>query len=256
MNVTKIEWVRGADGKPGYTWNPISGCKNDCPYCYARDLYNRFGWSFEPQFHPDRLEGPFKVQEPAKIFMGSVTDPCAPWILGTDWMDQVFEVIRANPRHTFMTLTKFPENLAKFKFPPNVWVGITIDNQARADGIEHLLEVPNVRFISFEPLLEPIRIFLSSVDWIIIGGCTGRNKFTPPKEWVEALIAEAQRWGVPVFLKDNLGYPQVIQEYPVAHFMVCNSCQRFYDCHWLQSRQMRCGMARSRMGLDPFLKVC
>jgi len=40
MNRTKIEWVKNPDGSQGYTWNPITGCLNGCPYCYARKLAN------------------------------------------------------------------------------------------------------------------------------------------------------------------------------------------------------------------------
>ena len=40
MNRTTIEWVKNPDGTQGYTWNPITGCLNGCPYCYARKLAN------------------------------------------------------------------------------------------------------------------------------------------------------------------------------------------------------------------------
>jgi len=40
MNKTKIEWVKNPDGSQGYTFNPITGCLNNCPYCYARKLAN------------------------------------------------------------------------------------------------------------------------------------------------------------------------------------------------------------------------
>jgi len=40
MQKTSIEWVKNPDGTQGYTWNPITGCLNGCPYCYARKLAN------------------------------------------------------------------------------------------------------------------------------------------------------------------------------------------------------------------------
>ncbi len=40
INRTKIDWALNPDGLPGYTWNPITGCLNNCPYCYARKLAN------------------------------------------------------------------------------------------------------------------------------------------------------------------------------------------------------------------------
>ena len=36
MNKTKIEWCDS-------TWNPVTGCYHGCPYCYARNMINRFG---------------------------------------------------------------------------------------------------------------------------------------------------------------------------------------------------------------------
>lgn len=46
MNKTKIEWTKGPNGEPGYTWNPVTGCLHGCEYCYARRIANRFkGWT-------------------------------------------------------------------------------------------------------------------------------------------------------------------------------------------------------------------
>lgn len=33
---TKIDWCDSS-------WNPVTGCYHDCPYCYARGIANRFG---------------------------------------------------------------------------------------------------------------------------------------------------------------------------------------------------------------------
>ncbi len=35
MNRSKIEWC-------DHTWNPITGCRHECPYCYARTMTARF----------------------------------------------------------------------------------------------------------------------------------------------------------------------------------------------------------------------
>ena len=64
MNRTKIEWT-------DYTWNPITGCKHGCWYCYAKKLTQRFKKvfpnGFEPTFYPERLKEPYKVKKPSKI---------------------------------------------------------------------------------------------------------------------------------------------------------------------------------------------
>lgn len=36
MNATDIEWC-------DVTWNPMTGCKRGCPYCYAKGIAKRFG---------------------------------------------------------------------------------------------------------------------------------------------------------------------------------------------------------------------
>ena len=55
MNRTGIEWT-------DFTWNPVTGCKHGCPYCYAREVANRFPAhfpnGFEPMFRPKRLDEP------------------------------------------------------------------------------------------------------------------------------------------------------------------------------------------------------
>lgn len=40
MNRTKIEWC-------GHTWNPVTGCRHECPYCYAQDIAWRFRTQWE-----------------------------------------------------------------------------------------------------------------------------------------------------------------------------------------------------------------
>ena len=35
MNKSKIEWC-------DHTWNPITGCRHNCSYCYARRMTARF----------------------------------------------------------------------------------------------------------------------------------------------------------------------------------------------------------------------
>jgi DNA repair photolyase len=53
FNITNdnIEWAK-------YTWNPVTGCLYNCPYCYARDIAMRFTGHFKPEFHEKRLDAP------------------------------------------------------------------------------------------------------------------------------------------------------------------------------------------------------
>lgn len=210
MNKTKIEWC-------DYTWNVVTGCLNNCQYCYAKKIYHRFNRSFEPQFHPERLYDPMKLKHPAKIFACSVSDL---WGKGVEpyWRIKVFDVIRSCTRHTFIILTKQPHKINFDEVPEkNVWLGVTVTGQEDIYRVIHLGKFKGIRFVSFEPLLYPITFnntALDGIDWVIIGGKTGHRPFIPPKEWVDKIIAEARGRSILLFLKDNLHYHQVIQEFP------------------------------------------
>jgi protein gp37 len=75
------------------------------------------------------------------------------------------------------------------------------------------VEAP-VRFVSFEPLTGPTINIPGWADWIIIGAMTGPGAIKPKPQWVQGLMDEADKNSVPVFLKDNLHWPEVRQEWP------------------------------------------
>jgi len=216
INTTPIEWTDA-------TWNPMTGCTRRCHYCYAKKLAEgrlrgRFGYPqndpFAPTFHIDRLNEPMKRKKPTKIFvcdMGDLFNVDVP----TKWITRIMSVVRDCPQHTFQFLTKHPNGLLKWVFPSNAWAGITIDEQGRAYtvGVLRSVKAP-VRFISFEPLLEPITLNLKGVQWIIIGAKTGKDPFQPEPKWVQYLIDQAMALGIAVFLKDNLKWKEKIQQFP------------------------------------------
>ena len=98
MKRTKIDWV-------DCTCNPVVGCKNGCPYCYARKLNDRFhfidDWS-EPKFFPERLKQ-FESKKPKSVFINSMSD-IAYWEI--EWAREVMAAIRENRQHTYIFLTK------------------------------------------------------------------------------------------------------------------------------------------------------
>lgn len=73
MNRTKIEWAT-------MTWNPVTGCKHGCEYCYARRITERFGTLNKgPQpedeglsFVPDEPERFWELDEPVRSEAGRV----------------------------------------------------------------------------------------------------------------------------------------------------------------------------------------
>lgn len=202
MRKTKIEWC-------DVTVNPVIGCKNHCPYCYARRLNDRFkfipNWN-APQFFPERLKE-FKSKKPKSIFINSMSD-IAFW--KQEWFDIVIEAIKENPQHNYIALTKHPNlvnELTKkkaIKHISNLFVGLTVTMQA---DIGKLLW--GIRWLSIEPILEPIDIRMpeiSDIDLIIIGAETGNRagKVIPEKKWIDDIVRQADERGIRVFMKNSL----------------------------------------------------
>jgi protein gp37 len=223
----KIDWT-------DYTWNPITGCLHDCDYCYVKRLAKRFGYSTEPQLHPHRLKDIATLKHPAKIFVCSTGDMWGDWVK-REWIDQVLDVVRQYPQHTFQFLTKNPERYLEFDLPYG-WYGASIDGtpntvksyEAYGDpyadipgGVAPLYILKNkypdfVTFYSFEPLLSMTSIprFDWPVDWIIIGADSNKGANKIPLYWVDTLITIARANNIDVFIKDNVGMLRSLKYFP------------------------------------------
>lgn len=223
----------GSVGWAGWSWNPVSGCLHDCPYCYARALAQRFRQTFAPTLHPERLaiprsqrrsdDAPLLMQ---LVFTVSAGDLFGEWV-PQPWIDAVLAAIGDAPQWTFLLLTKNPQRLVGQSFPPNAWVGATVDTQARADAIAPILPYidASVVWISCEPMLEPLRFdaaALAWVDWVVVGAQTRQPRAParqPEWEWVAALTEQARAAGAALYAKDNLALPEGasrVVEYPSA----------------------------------------
>lgn len=216
MNRTKIAWT-------DYSWNPITGCKHGCWYCYAKKLTQRFKKNFpngfEPTFYPERLKEPYELKKPSKIFVCSIADLFAPWT-SIKWREQVVDSMLWCPvKHTFQLLTKNPENISKqVEFPDNWWFGVTVSSRNEMWRVDELLKVRcKIHFASFEPLLGLIDFHTSclrGLEWVIIGKLTGSKKVKLDWMWVSEILQECKRHNIPVFMKNNLRCPFPIQEFP------------------------------------------
>lgn len=201
---------------PSYIFNP----KRMDPYPYG----------FEPTFHKYRLNEPGKRNKPTKIFVSSMGDLFGEWV-PDEWIEEVLAVARKCPQHTFIFLTKNPKRYQEFEFFNNCWIGTSIAATANITRAWELLKLP-LRFNTFfsiEPLLGPIDLneyellhknwrdkytIGKYVDWLIVGALTGPGAIKPEKEWVQGIINQCKSAEVPVFLKDNLNWPEKIQEWP------------------------------------------
>lgn len=235
---TKIEWATE-------TWSPVTGCtkiSEGCANCYAermsKRLAGRYGYPevdpFKVTFNPFRLHQPLKWKKPKRIFVCSMGD-----LFHADvhvaWIDQILNVIHECPQHIFMVLTKRPENI-KHKLlswyhngerrtfawadvmPGNVWLGVTAENQKRADErIPILLDIPAaVRFVSVEPMLGPVSFSHhwlglcekgspcgehGYLDWVICAPETGPGRRPYNIKWIRYLKNQCIAAGTPFFLK-------------------------------------------------------
>ena len=196
MNKTKIEYCH-------YSWNPITGCKHECPYCYARKIANRFHGGFDPHFHPKRLSQPAKVKKPGIVFVCDMGDIFSP---GVDpaWTEKVLEACEQAPQHQYLFLTKNPVGYSYRWFlnqRPNWWYGVTVTREEEAK--KHFNKGKNW-WVSFEPLLGEIKTIPTNIGWAVIGRATNfKSEFQP--EWAWSLIRDLGEKGVPVFCKNNLG---------------------------------------------------
>jgi protein gp37 len=215
-----IEWA-------SWTWNPVTGCKHGCPYCYARDIATRFygKGGFEPKFHPERLSAPAKTRSPRpsdpigerNVFVCSMADLFGEWV-PQKWIDAVLEAVRMSPQWNFLFLTKNPVRLVGIDWPANAWVGATVDCQARVAAAERAFAqiTASVKFLSCEPLLERITFRdLRVFDWLIIGPKrVGSGHEQPQWEWVENLLSQARAAALKVYFKPHLSVRP--REYPKA----------------------------------------
>lgn len=218
--------MNGPDNPIGwcnFTWNPVKGlCPVNCPYCYARRIYERF--HYDPTIRLDKKElyAPLKLKKPAKIFVDSTIELFGEWV-SDDWIYDIFNIVCDVPQHTFQFLTKFPQGMNRFVFPWNCWCGVTIeDDKHYARAYELHWVTASVKFVSFEPLHSAIQFDpgdLDDVNWVIVGAETGtrKGKITPKEEWIQNIIDQADKWNVPVYLKNNLTpywFGELRQEFP------------------------------------------
>jgi protein gp37/ParB-like chromosome segregation protein Spo0J len=223
-----IEWAK-------WSWNPVTGCKHGCKYCYAKvdaelhyeDLPK--GKRFEPTPRFDRLTAPFNTKVPKEredepgirnVFVCSMADLFGEWV-PKDWIDKVLDAVRNATQFNFIFLTKNPKRLSEFTFPDNAWVGATVDEQFRADStVEAMQSVKaKVRFLSCEPLMEAVSFKgLGGIDWLIIGAQTAQGQcpeYQPPWEHVQTLVDQATQAGVKIYIKKNLtSRPPEQREFP------------------------------------------
>lgn len=237
---SKIEWTDA-------TWNPVRGCSRvseGCRHCYAEGVAARFSgpgqpyeglaertakgprWTGKVRLIESQLDLPLRWRKPRRIFVNSMCDLFHESLPDLA-IDRVFAIMALAPHHTFQVLTKRPERMRAYltdsatplkhtgSWPlPNVWLGVSVENQEAADErIPLLLDTPAaVRFLSCEPLLRPVDLtdYLVEtartnrdwyLDWIISGGESGTGARPCHPDWIRTLRDQCAAASVPFFFK-------------------------------------------------------
>ncbi len=214
-----IEWTQA-------TWNPVTGCDRvsaGCDHCYALTLAARLkamgqakyqrdgdprtsGPGFGVTVHPEELDTPTRWRRPRRIFVNSMSDLFHPKV-PAGFVAQVFEVMAETPQHIYQVLTKRPKRarqlLRGWTPSPNVWLGVSVEDDSQVDRAVVLREVPlAVRFLSCEPLLGPLpSLDLTGIDWVIVGGESGPSFRPMQPDWAIDLRDRCLGADIPFFFK-------------------------------------------------------
>jgi protein gp37 len=161
---------------------------------------------FKLTLQPHMLELPLRWKRPQRIFVNSMSDLFHGEV-PIEYILQVFDVMRRANWHSFQVLTKRSDRLAQLEplldWPPNVWMGVIVENDDYRDRIDDLRQTGAVlKFLSLEPLLGPLpNLDLRGIDWVIVGGESGRNARAIDPAWVVDLRNQCQNARIPFFFK-------------------------------------------------------
>jgi len=224
----------------------------------VRTTFHEPRWTGEVRFIPEALDLPLRWTKPRRIFVNSMSDLFHEKV-EDEWIERIFVVMARAPQHTFQILTKRPERMRRwFQEPtedgsfaldmtkqtwplPNVWLGVSAEDQATADErIPLLLQTPAaVRWVSYEPALGPVdflsqwhdwlagwateteadkrdgtlcpvQVRTEKLDWLVVGGESGPGARPFDLAWARSAIAQCRAAGVPVFVKQLGSQPRGI----------------------------------------------
>lgn len=224
---TGISWTH-------HSFNPWIGCSEiseGCAFCYAKKLATgKMGLQVWGRRKPRHVTSPAYWKQPYRwnreaaaagerhrVFCASMADVFEDREDLVAPRDRLWRLIRDTPNLDWLLLSKRPENFLRL-LPwgpyddawPNVWLGVSAENQARwAQRVPLLSSAPAaVRFVSYEPAIGPLNIFGAShraVDWIICGGESGPRRRPFDTAWARQVRDDCQSVGIAFFYKQEGG---------------------------------------------------
>lgn len=216
---SKISWTN-------HTANFWIGCTEvspACDNCYARvdqqDKYKRTEWGKgKPRYRTkgawtDVLKWNKKALEEGqrkRVFVNSLSD-FFDIELTDEWRNEAIKLMHECSMLDFQLLTKRSNAMRDYfkshAMPPNVWPGVTVENQEMTKRISNLLKIEHpIKWLSVEPMLEKIDIYdyLSqdnSIMWVVCGGESGENARQFDLDWARHLRDQCKAADVAFFFK-------------------------------------------------------
>lgn len=212
MAQSSIEWTE-------MTWNPVTGCDKitaGCKFCYAEVMAKRlqamgvekYRNAFDLTIHESELETPYTWRKPRVVFVNSMSDLFHKDV-PVEFIQKVFRVMRENPQHVFQILTKRADVLRYYDseglldWGHNIWMGVTVESNKVTNRIDLLRQTgARTKFLSCEPLISAIpNMNLQGIDWVIVGGESGRTPRPMKEEWALDIKEQCERADVRFFFK-------------------------------------------------------
>jgi protein gp37 len=164
--------------------------------------------NFKLRIHEKELELPYTWKKPKVVFVNSMSDMFHKDV-PVDFIRKVFRVMKENPQHVFQVLTKRADILLRYdqqgllQWPHNVWMGVSVEDGRVRHRIDALRQTgARVKFLSCEPLIGPLPdMDLTGIDWVIVGGESGRKPRKMDKDWVLDIMEQCERADVAFFFK-------------------------------------------------------
>lgn len=212
MAQSRIEWTE-------MTWNPTTGCDKlsaGCKFCYAEVMSRRlkamgvekYKNNFKITVHEDELGTPYTWKSSKIVFVNSMSDLFHKKV-PVEFIQKVFKVMNENPQHVFQVLTKRADLLLEYdranllKWSHNIWMGVSVEDSRVVDRIGMLRRTKaKTKFLSLEPLLGPLpKMNLKKIDWVIVGGESGRKPRPMDADWVLDIQEQCEKADVAFFFK-------------------------------------------------------
>ncbi len=209
MASSSIEWTE-------MTWNPTTGCNkvsSGCKFCYAEIMAKRlqsmgiekYKNGFKLNIHEDALLVPYTWKGQKIVFVNSMSDLFHKDV-PLEFIKKVFKVMNETP-HIYQILTKRADILLKYhqelEWGHNIWMGVSVENEKVVSRIDMLCQTnARVKFLSCEPLIGPLPILnLTNIDWVIVGGESGRNPRHMDIDWVLNIQSQCDHSDTKFFFK-------------------------------------------------------